>query len=238
MITSKCIYKQGHQETYKDVEKLLFSITHRFARMYGMDFNDVFSAGQELFMKAIRTYKPDKGTYFSSWFNFILTRCLITILNKEQRYRGYNELNEEIAEHPKANLDLLFDFDDLTADACEIIELVLNPNDEFSLWLKWEGVRSPSKVLKLVTEYLMSKGWEEDRCKETIEEVKEYLGIPTKKVEENPILKRIGLSREQVSKGVLKNPKPEPELALLGLTKEKVRKQLQTPHFTNANEAI
>src|SRR5574343_1138297 len=54
------------EETYRDVQRLLFKIIHNFQAKHGGDWDDLMSVADEAFVVAYQTYRPERAQ-FTTW---------------------------------------------------------------------------------------------------------------------------------------------------------------------------
>ena len=76
---------------------MLYALAWKFARAYGMTFEEARSEASAGFMKACNNYRPKKGTKFSSWCYFVVWGYLKShIMQRAKDPLIFIEINEEL----------------------------------------------------------------------------------------------------------------------------------------------
>lgn len=148
------------QETYEEMELLIYDIVHKFQRRYGGDFEELKSEGHVIFMKACNTYDPAKGQ-FSTWLVFLLKNGMIDNLKKRiknSQHVIYGNTDEHKQggtgqDHFLVNLK-----DRLQEESKDILKLILDmPKDLEAMVLERGG--KPRNLRSSLRDYLVSCGW-------------------------------------------------------------------------------
>ncbi len=102
---------------YKKYERLISLKSKKYlnlAKRYGLEYNDIFQEGMVGLSEAIRCYKEQKETKFSSFANLCIDRQIYSTLSKASR-KKHTLLNESfsldftIEEDGKPLMEFLFD---------------------------------------------------------------------------------------------------------------------------------
>ena len=178
-LTPTPLYNAACAETYHDVEKMLFKLSHEYAARYYVPFEEVISEARIHFMKAYHWYhtRHKSKAKFSSFAYFIVANQLTTYFRNQYRHRTveYHETMQDTEEtvlpYPfRAELD-----SELTADARDVVRLILDTPEELRAVMKWRRVRTQHGFLQGLQEHLKDLGWDYYRIQETFEELREIL---------------------------------------------------------------
>lgn len=169
----------GCTETFEDVERLMYSVIHKYWRRYGGEFDEWRSEGHRVFMRAYTTYKPENGS-FHSWFYFLLVKLFMERIRRETMHnvrhrREYMDFSYLASRSTKA-----FDADDycdvlgLSDDARWVVELVTDSPFDIRLAL-CDKEDARSNVKGALKEFLRDAGWSTKRIFESFREIREAL---------------------------------------------------------------
>lgn len=163
-------------EAHADVEKLIYSITHRFADRFHIPYEEIIGQSYFGFMSAVTRFDPSRNTKLSTWVSFVLNHHLTRWCAKEYQKRNYLEINEEIcaAEQPSST-SFTSDFKkSLSKDARFLVHLVLCP-PRYYITLQ---DNTPSRYLRALTRYLINEcKWDKVRVECAIDEVRVTLSF-------------------------------------------------------------
>lgn len=185
-------------ESYRDVEKLVYKISHRFSFFYKIQFDEIHREALFGFVRAYKHFKKDnraseegrkKGktvATFQSFVAFVVTNDLKTYMKKRvKRERSEAELSEEVSNTfiaPETVNTFRTEFTEmLTEDAALVAALVMDMPSDFIATLKLnvpKNARSitPTMVLSGLREHLADVGWDRLRITEAFDEVCLALG--------------------------------------------------------------
>lgn len=162
--------------SYKDVEKLLFQISHRMAAQYHIPFEEVIPQARLIFMRAYRSFDPGKAR-FTTFIYRKLFWGLTDYLTEEYRSRNHDELNEEMVgmeDHPRCGAD------DISVQVSEearvVIQLVIHTPEHLSALLQWNQADGKKKILGTIREYLREeRGWSNQIISQSFNELRQVL---------------------------------------------------------------
>ena len=117
------------EQLYNDHVKLIHNVANSHSRTSGIDSSDLVSLGNEVFMRCVAKWNPEKAK-FSTLLQHALTRAYNSEARKIKRRR---ELDNEAAVvmvtegHNDTGLDWLLDFmEGVTNDAQQVVALLLD----------------------------------------------------------------------------------------------------------------
>lgn len=159
-------------ETHQD---LIRSAVWKHIKKNGGDFEDLFSAAQLLFVKAVRSYEKTEGRTLSSWIFFKISRGLLDIHKTEKRRSAFRENSSvEPSYHHPPMIDLI---DGMTEDALFVIKLALDsPKEVVKVAIRRGG--NGRNMRQSMRDYLQGFGWSKARIRNAFDEIKE--GIETR----------------------------------------------------------
>lgn len=176
--------KSAVTSTYLECEQMLFKLAHKFARVYGLPFEDLMAEARYIFMRAYSNWDPKKGASFSTYLYFITTKRLISYATAEMPHftRPPLELNEETlgSESPDlaARSDLLRE---LPLDAAIVARSLIDLPWEFTMLLRIHKPDSRQTYLDVLREYLVTDcGWTKDRVDEVFEVLRDFFSAAGK----------------------------------------------------------
>lgn len=157
-------------EELPKVEKIIFSLAWRFTKTYPISYEECLSEGYMAFMKACQDYNPERGQAFSSWVYYWVWCKLKDLVTKRTRDpHVFMEVNDDLlGEVEMLRSDALDLFDDLSGDAKEIVQLILETPADL---LGGQAV-SAQGLLKKVKRYLISKGRSPQALEDAHKEIK------------------------------------------------------------------
>ncbi len=145
--------RDGLTETYKDVEKLICSITYKFQKRYGGDFDELLAEANYLYILACETHNELKAN-LSTWLHFKIWKGLLDFQNMLWEINPYckkvpfeDYLLEEIAATriTKPFIDLL---DEMRNDCKTITNIITEDLIEFPNITKKMSMRNVKALLK------------------------------------------------------------------------------------------
>lgn len=158
-------------QSFIDVERLIFYLIGRFQRQYGGDIEDLESHAHEIFMEVF--FKWDKRRPFTDELTYKLwTRWLNTRSKELHRQCLLPQLDIEIASmHAPAILDFQNFLDSLSIDSEEVVDLVLYPPPNLKRQIIWKG-STPRNVRSSLRQWLKNHGWTTERINSAFTEIR------------------------------------------------------------------
>jgi len=141
---------------FPKVEKILYKVAWNFSQNYPITFEECKSEAYYAFMKACEDYKPERGQKFSSWaYYWAWCKLKDLVMRRSAEPLDFMEINEELlGAAPPAQIESLELIDDLSADAKEIISLLVeSPAELISLG----APMTAKQLMKKVKEYLVEE---------------------------------------------------------------------------------
>lgn len=162
------LQRDAVNETFGDVEKLVYDTAHKFRKRYGGEIQELISEANELFMDAYKAFTPGRAA-FSTWCRFKVWHGLLESLRRQitrnSRFRDYGEDGLKLLEAPEG-FNLSRFLNELSPDARLVTSLVIDPppNVRLSIVERNTKIRNPRNNLReSVWEHLTDLGWEENR---------------------------------------------------------------------------
>lgn len=166
-------------DTYSDVEKLIYKVVNEFMRRHGGEFEELLSTANEVFMDAYLSWKAGMAP-----FTNFLSICIYRRLLGEKRKRmkmplkslvdkeGANiEVEDKHREFNEAGL-----VDGLSSVAKELVGLVLHTPDALAAAVRAKGDKD-IHYSSTIKEYLYSMGWSRATVRSAWGEVTGALGL-------------------------------------------------------------
>lgn len=140
---------------FPKVEKMLYALAWKYAKTYPVTFEEARSEVFFAFMRACGDFKPERGMKFSSWcYTWAWQHLKTWVTKRTVDPLEFVEIKEELlGEAPPERSDLLDLASELSGDAQEIVNLLIEIPEEF------HGVSMTAKqLMKRVKDYLVRKG--------------------------------------------------------------------------------
>lgn len=157
------------EETYQEVEMLVYDTAHKFVRRYGGEIDETIAEANAHYMAAYDTYDENKGS-FSSWVRFRIWNGLMeTVRKRLMRKARCAPVEIDLSLQPVSPSHFhLFEFmDELSEDSQEVVSVIIQtPGVVF----REEGGDSKSPRDTLRT-YLKKLGWGAFRITECFQEI-------------------------------------------------------------------
>lgn len=163
--------QQLAQESYEDVELLVWSVVHKFHRQYG----DLYGTREELFSEgclgyalAYQSYDPSKGsfpTYVRNMANYKLLELVRTETKRRVRFNTTSDV--ELVDQPRS-FSLTDFLDEISEDARAIVGLVLDTPGDLLRVTREDSHRDVKHTLR---QYLDGMGWETSRVETAFSEI-------------------------------------------------------------------
>lgn len=114
-------------EMFPQVEKLIYSLAHRFSQTYPLPFDDAKSEAYYAFVRACYDFQPGRKMKFSSWcYYWVWTRLKDVVTARTVDPHCFMEMTDDLVGQAPANINIALEmFDDLSTDAKEIIALLI-----------------------------------------------------------------------------------------------------------------
>jgi DNA-directed RNA polymerase specialized sigma24 family protein len=159
-------------ETYRDVEKLIYKMSWQAARRYGGDWEDYASAANGAFMDAFTSYDASQGTAFSTWLYWKIKGAVLHEIRKST-----DQLHREDVDVNTVSCRCHFDFDEfvseLSYDARTVVTMIVESPLEVYNLLHHKDIGS---VLRGGLQHqLGSIGWSVARMSESFSEIRKAL---------------------------------------------------------------
>jgi len=161
--------KQQREQEAKDAKdymQIVRRIAWNFHATTGIAFEDLFGEALVSFYSAKESYKPNRGTKFTTWAYMVTQHKMIDFCKKWKLRTAYNI--EDLKEEPSitdVSPFILLEFIGMRKDALYVAKMILeNP------------VRFDVKTSKaLITEELLKRGWKYQRIWDVLKELKKQI---------------------------------------------------------------
>jgi len=177
------IEKPTAEETYKEIEKLIYHTCHGFARKYCGDVDEYISNANTIFMKAYNQWDPatctvSRTTHFRSWVWMGLLDIYRPIWTRSTKYHTAvePEMLENVAQKEKAAfLDMDYLKNSLSVDGYQLLNLILYAPKELQCIIDGKG-GTPRNYRSSVKDYLKrTLGWKQPQVVSAFEELGYHL---------------------------------------------------------------
>lgn len=166
-------------ETYQDVEKLIYHAVHKFYKSHGGDIDEMIGVANQVFMDSYEAFDASKGT-FTGFLYLNITRRLQDLYWHEKR-RKTMSLDSETEDgttfagqvedyRTSKDFDLMEFAEGMSQDAMEVLKLVLESPAELASVAMGKG-GNPRNWRSTVREFLYGMGWSGERISESFEEI-------------------------------------------------------------------
>ncbi len=172
------LQKDIYTEAYKDVEDLIRKICWNFKKVYGGNFDDLFSEANIIFIKAFDSYNDNKGK-FSTWINTKVVYGLTETIrqkNKEDELLEQYLINNQIKTESLFKYDFFFEIvEAIQIDAKEILDIILDPPKELQKQIdQRKNYKYPT--INMLKKYAIHKlGWTARRVEESFQEIRSII---------------------------------------------------------------
>lgn len=168
------------EESYLDVENLIYHSVHKFIRKYGGDFDELVGEARVIFSELYtglgRGYIKENPKYnFAQSLQYFIAVNLLS-KRRQELFRNarckMTAYDENIKDQPTTDDYWLTDFlDGLSDDAVTIVKIVLD-SPGFVLRIEGPATDNPKEFLM---EYLSSMNWSSRRIKSCFREIRRAL---------------------------------------------------------------
>jgi RNA polymerase sigma factor (sigma-70 family) len=174
--TRKEVDRQAADETYRDVEKLIWRLAWKARAIHGGEMEDYISAMNEEFMVALTSYDPSRGTSFSTWLWWKIQGAVTKEIRRSCLQRHTVAAGEDIdldalpGRH-RGWMDLFWS--ELGDDARTVVTILVESPFDINGLLHYRRI---GKVLrKSLALQLRGAGWTVARISESFSEIREAL---------------------------------------------------------------
>ena len=155
-------------ETYKDIKGIIYDVAIKFSNRFGVDLDEVLSKAHFIYVtKACMEYDPTKASFVTCVHNYLWWYLMMDRRNSQLKIEP---LSRELKDHKNTfHLGLLLD--DLSNDAKEIANLILEtPSELTSLFIK-SRKKQPYLLRKTLRKFLSNLGWDDFRITTSFAEI-------------------------------------------------------------------
>ncbi len=164
-------------ETYAEVQLLLYDLVHKFIKRHGGDFDELVSRANELYMDAYISYDPDKGSFSKRVQYVVWNGMLDSYRVSTNRTRLLKRQPEEILKScflpEQEKFDLWGLLQELSGDGRTAVVLALRSPPE--MMEAMVGNDTPTSLAKALKSYLQTVGWAPSRIARVFREVRQAL---------------------------------------------------------------
>lgn len=178
---SDLLVREALEETFSDVEKLIYHLVHRFIRTYGGEFDEILSEAYFCFMKAYKEWDPKRGP-FIKYLYYLTWMQLMTITTKSYKQKQKQIQLEYISmSTEKTTLPPNHFLEGFGEDALRIINLLKDlPTDLARMFMEEDmfrdiDMRSAESRKNTLKTYLGQTGWSPKRIKFAFADIQEQL---------------------------------------------------------------
>jgi len=169
--TAAAARKELANESFKDVELLIWDSVHRFHRRYGDHYGtreELFSEGCVAFTIAYRRYDPAKGS-FPTYVRTVVGHTLLELVRTETKRRVRFNTTTEVEPSVSPPHFSLTDFlDEISEDARAIVSLVLDTPTGLLRVMQEDDRKQVKHTLR---QYLDGMGWDTSRVTRAFSEI-------------------------------------------------------------------
>lgn len=160
-------------ETYVDVERYLWDLSHQFKRQYGGDLEEIIGEARLHYVRAFRTHEQSKGGLFTSWLRSKVWWGLLDRKRKEARHASrLTRVDLDLDKLPSRRGLASILSDSTNEDVATLMELLRESPGELRALLRM----APERRRNGLWDYLRGVGWTAQRIRETFEEILEAMG--------------------------------------------------------------
>lgn len=167
------------EDTYLDVEDLIYHVCNIFQTKHGGNFDDYVSLANQVFMDVYASWKSGLAP-FTSYLSTCIYRRLLDEKRKDMRWKivsiSPTEQNEDgiILEDKSRTFNFSEFAEELSEDARIVVSLVLDTPDEIARIVAGKGGHAKN-FRSTVREHLSRLGWTYNRIVESFEEIRGVL---------------------------------------------------------------
>lgn len=176
MAVAPSLRSYGLEETYKDVEALIYDVCHKINRLYSNLFgglDEIVAEANILYIRAYDTFQPNHGASFTTWLRGYVWRGLLEIVRRRMnKLRLHEKVEPRNAAYTHGHFNYVDLLEALSDDAMTVVSLIVNDQPPLELKRWYRTSQSPQKALR---EYLTDNGWSTTRVSSTFSEITEAL---------------------------------------------------------------
>jgi len=167
-------------DDYKQFAVLVNERAYHWARVTGVEYDDVFAQANFIFVKAAHEYNPHKGAAFSTYLHNYLNWKLPEYCHAELAYSHWMDEVQPWDEPVYVQPDSITFLDAmriLSEDAQRILSLVFFREHELQQYnpRKDNSVYAKRITKELIKKYLRAQGWPNYQINETFDELRYFL---------------------------------------------------------------
>lgn len=161
-------------ETYRDVEKMIHQVAHKFARRYGGDHEELVSIAHEGFVLAYNSHDPATSN-FTTWVYWQMWYAMMNSRRADARHLAQPAGDAAVDwVAPEGGFDLDAFIEGLGNDAVTVLRLVFETPAEVAAVAEAKGGHALN-LRSTIREYLRGLGWTAARIAESFEEIGDAL---------------------------------------------------------------
>ena len=162
------------EETYHDVEKMLYQLCWKAVEKFGGEFDEYLSAANLGFMKAYNGYDSSRQCCFNTLLWWCVRNCITDVGRETVKAKRVGLLGEKDGEQIHSNrFDLSQFLASISDDARLMVQSVVSMPGDLNLL----AGRKRSTVRRGLSSMLQESGWSAARIIETRQEVREALEL-------------------------------------------------------------
>lgn len=164
------------EQTYDDVKQMIFQLAHLHQKHWGGEKDDIIGEANLAFVKAYKTFDPNKGVLFVTYLHKVITNSLRTYERRRRVQLNIIEKGKERS-HRRDGFDLRGLLEGLSEDAQLLVKVLCLPPPEVRLQAKGRGfgLESHRSMFCAAKDFLRSLGWGRKRLARVCGEVKAAL---------------------------------------------------------------
>jgi len=166
------------EETYEDVQKLIFGVVWKFWSLYGGCIDDLIGQANLIFIDAFDRYDSSKGVKITTWIAYKINKGLFDYMRKGNGYEPHTQIDGEFVEMfaaPNKNFSVMELLDKMGQDAHIVLQLFLETPRETIVGIRNDYDRIDhvqAAIRKRLRNRLRQMGWTARRIKEAFDQIK------------------------------------------------------------------
>ena len=154
---------------YKDYEKLIYKLAHRFHHTTGIEFDELIGWGNLKFMECQKTYDPAMAS-FGTYLHWQLQGLFLDIARKQNKWIIQDNYEPKTNITPEKYLFFKELLSELSSDAKEVCKIIFEtPMDLINMIIDLDQPRGENK--HQIQKYLRKQGWTYNRIWDTFREI-------------------------------------------------------------------
>jgi len=172
----------ARDETYGDIEKMIYNICWKMQRKFGGDVEEYVSVANEAFAEKQDRYDPSRGA-FTTFIWVVVRNAIRTWLGKERKSRMFfvEELDVDSSTEGhgvpfpfRSRFDIEDFYRTASEDAVEVVKMIMQSPIEIMDAITVTE-RGRTSVRQSIRQYYRNLGWGVMRIAEAFNEIKESL---------------------------------------------------------------